>query len=64
LFIELKNVNKLKCLIEDALVPFEREKKAITSGEGRRYLRGKIEGAVGERGESNLVLCEGKRMKP
>jgi hypothetical protein len=51
--------------------PLGREKKGITNGEGGRDLRGKMDravgwgqGAVGSRGESNLVLCEGKGLKP
>jgi hypothetical protein len=43
---ELKKLNKLKCPSEDASVPFGREKKAITSGEG-----GKVDWVVGSRGE-------------
>jgi hypothetical protein len=41
---ELKKVNKLKCPSKDASVPLGREKKAITSGEGWRYLGGKVDG--------------------
>jgi hypothetical protein len=33
---ELKKLNKLKCSSEEASVPFGREKKAITSWEGRK----------------------------
>ena len=47
---ELKKVNKLKCPNEDASVPLGREKKAITSGEGGRDLRGKVDGVAGELG--------------
>jgi hypothetical protein len=43
-FTELKKINKLKCPSEDASVPLGREKKAITSREGGRNLRGKVEG--------------------
>ena len=32
----LKKFNKLKCSREDVSVPLGREKKTITSGEGRR----------------------------
>ena len=35
---ELKKLNNLNCLSEDASVPLGREKKAITSWEGRRDL--------------------------
>jgi hypothetical protein len=43
-----------------------REKKAITSEEGGRNLGGKVdrEGGVGGRGETDLVLGEGKGLKP
>jgi hypothetical protein len=34
---ELKKVNKLKCPSEDASVPLEKERKAITSGEGETW---------------------------
>ena len=63
---ELKKVNKLKCPSEDASVPLGREKKAITSGEGGRDLGGKAEGRQGSRGrgEPDLVLGEGKGLKP
>jgi hypothetical protein len=46
---EFKKLNKLKCPSEDASVPPEREKKAITSGEGGRHLGGKVD-RVGKRG--------------
>ena len=39
---ELKKVNKLKGPSEDALIPLEREKKAITSGEAGRDLGRKV----------------------
>ena len=42
---ELKKLNKLKCPSEEASVPFGREMKVITSGEGGRNLRGKVDGA-------------------
>ena len=60
--IELKKVNKLKCPSEDTPVPLGREKKAITNGEGERDLWGKWPGGGenGGRGESHLVLGEGK----
>jgi hypothetical protein len=48
---ELKKLNKLKCPSEDTLIPFCREKKAITNGEGGRGLGGKVEGGV----EGNLI---------
>ena len=65
---ELKKVNKLKCPSEDASVPFGREKKATTSGEGGRGLGGKVEQGergewVGGIGEPDLVLGEGKGLK-
>ena len=65
-----KRLNKLKCPSEDASVPLGREKKAITSGEGRKELEAKVDGGgVGnaERGEDrgpDLVLGEGKGLKP
>jgi hypothetical protein len=46
-------LNKLKCLSEYASVPLERKKKAITSGDGGKDLRGKLDqgrGSWGERG--------------
>jgi hypothetical protein len=53
---------------KEALVPLVREKEAITSGEGGRDLGRKVDwgggGAGGCRGEPDLVLGEGKRMKP
>jgi hypothetical protein len=42
---ELKRVNKLKCPSEDTSIPLGREKNAITSGEGRRNLGEKVNGA-------------------
>ena len=51
---ELKKVNKLKCPSEDASVPLGREKKAITSGEGGRDQRGKVNGRAVEE-EGNLI---------
>jgi hypothetical protein len=44
-----QEVNKLNCQNEDFSVPFEREKKAITSGEGGRDLGGK------GGGEGNMI---------
>jgi hypothetical protein len=41
-YIELKKVNKLKGLSEDASVPLGRENKAITRKEGGRDLREKV----------------------
>ena len=38
---ELKNVNKLKYPNKDDSFPLGKEKKAITSGDGGRNLRGK-----------------------
>jgi hypothetical protein len=48
---ELNKVNKLKSPSEEASVPPEREKKAITSGEGGRDLGRKVDrrGCGGER---------------
>ena len=40
---ELKKFNKLKCPSEDTSAPLGREKKAITSGKGGKYLRGKVD---------------------
>jgi hypothetical protein len=61
----------MKCPSEDTSVSLGREKKAITSvcggRSGKRYLEVKVDGVVwswGERGESDLVLGEGKRLKP
>jgi hypothetical protein len=53
---ELKK-DKMKCPSEDALVPLEREKKAITSGEGGRTWEGKWMGVGvrGGEGEGNLI---------
>ena len=63
---EFKRLNKLKCPSEDASVPLGREKKAITSGKGGRDLGGKVDkvGGVWKRGERDLVLGEGKELKP
>ena len=41
--IEIKKVNKLKGPSEDTSVPLGREKKATTSGEGRKNMGGKVE---------------------
>ena len=66
---KLKRLNKVKCPSEDTSVPLGREKKAITNGEGGRSLGGKMdtwEGgeAMGDRGEPDLLLGEGKGLKP
>jgi hypothetical protein len=63
---ELKKLNKRKCPSEDASVPLGREKKAITSREGGRNLRGKVEGvrSLWEKGKPDLLLGEGERLKP
>jgi hypothetical protein len=55
----------MKGPIEDTVVPLSREKKAIISVEGGRgYLGGKVDaGAVWGRGETDLVLGEGKGLK-
>jgi hypothetical protein len=48
---KLKKFNKLNGPSEDASIPLEREKKAFTSGERRRDLRGKVDrGKWGRRG--------------
>jgi hypothetical protein len=62
--IELNKVNKLKCPSEDATVPLGREKKANTSGEGGRDLGGNVAGGSGGRKVPDLVLGEGKGLKP
>jgi hypothetical protein len=61
-----QKLNKLKCPSEDASVPFGREKKVITSGEGGRDLGRKVDRVVGSgaRGKPDLVLGEGKGLKP
>jgi hypothetical protein len=66
-FTELKKLNKVKCPSKDASVPLEREKKAITSGEGERDLGGKLDWIwcrIWLRGKFDLVLGERKEMKP
>jgi hypothetical protein len=55
-----QKVNKLKGPSEDSSVPFWRKKKAITCEEGGRDLGEK---GNGKRGEHDLVLGEGKRLK-
>ena len=48
-------------------MPLGREKKAITNGEEGRERIGRESGwgrEVGEEGEPNLVLSEGKGLKP
>jgi hypothetical protein len=53
---ELKMLNKLKGPTEDTSVPFVREKKAITSGEGGKDLGGKVDWVGEEWGpEGNLI---------
>jgi hypothetical protein len=52
---ELKKVSKLKGPSEDSSVPLGREKKAITSREGRRDLGEKVDGGSGGGGEGNLT---------
>ena len=47
-FTELKKLNKLKCPSEDASVPLGREKKVITSREGKKDLRGKVDEGEGK----------------
>jgi hypothetical protein len=69
---ELKKVNKLKCPSKDTLVPLGREQSQV--GRERETWEGKWmevgvgkvgggSGAVGG-GEPNLVLGEGKELKP
>ena len=60
---ELKKFNKLKGPNEEATVPFGREKKAITSREEGKDLGGKMD-EVGGRGKPDLVLGEGKGLRP
>jgi hypothetical protein len=43
-------VDKLKCPSEDASVPLEREKKAISNGEGGKNLGGKVDRSGGSWG--------------
>jgi hypothetical protein len=73
---ELKKLNKLKCPSEGTSVPLGREKKAITNQEGEREGErereregpGRESGqgwwGVGGRGEPDLILGEGKGLKP
>ena len=61
-------LNKIILKSEDTSVLLEREKKAITTGEGGRDLGGKVstervEWVVEGRGEPDLVLGEGKGLK-
>ena len=49
---------------EDSSIPLWREKKAITSGEEGRDLGGKVDRVSGGRWEPDLVLNEGKGLKP
>jgi hypothetical protein len=51
---ELQKLNKLKCPSEDSSVPLGREKKAITSGEGGRYMGGKVDGGEGRETLSDI----------
>ena len=59
-------VNQLKCTNEDTSVPPGREKKAITGGEKGWDLGGKVDNDSGSlvRGDPDLVLGEGKELKP
>ena len=59
---EPKKFNKQYCPTEETSVPFVRDKKATTRGEGGWELGGKGE-CVGE-GYPDLILGEGKGMKP
>ena len=54
------------CPSEDISISLGRKKKAITSREGGRDLGGKVDGGVevGANGDSDLVLGEGKGLKP
>jgi hypothetical protein len=63
---EHKKLSQLKCPSKDASVPLGREKKAITSEEGERDLGGKVDRMAGSggRGKPDLVLGEGKGLKP
>jgi hypothetical protein len=65
---EFKKLNKLKCPSEGVSVPLGRENKTITSEEGEREGLWRECDRVGEavvgRGESHLVLGEGKGLKP
>ena len=47
---ELKKVNRMKDPSKDASLPLEKEKKAITSGDGGRDL-----GELERRGEGSLI---------
>jgi hypothetical protein len=48
---EFIKVNKLKCLSEDAPVPFGGENKTVTNGEEGRDLGGNVDGGEGSWGE-------------
>ena len=61
---ELQKVNKLNGSSEDSPLPLGREKKGITSGEGGRDMGGKIDRGLEERVEPDMVLGEGKGLKP
>jgi hypothetical protein len=59
-------VYKLKGPSKDSSVPLGIEKKGITSGEEGRDLGGKVDrvGGVVGKGNPDLVLGEGKGLKP
>ena len=62
----IKN-SKLKYPSDDTSFPLGREKKVIRSGKSWRDLGGKVVGVgrgVSSRGEPDLVLGEGKGLKP
>ena len=62
---EFKKLNKLMCPSKDASVWLGRDKKAFTNGDGGMEVGGKVgrlEG-YGARGESAVVLDEGKGLK-
>ena len=64
---ELKQVKKLKCSIEDSSLPLGREKKTLICEEEVRDLGGKVDGkreGIERRGETDLILGEGKVLKP
>ena len=46
------------------MLPLGREKKEITSGEGGRDLRGKVDGGRREERRTRSGLGEGKGLKP
>ena len=57
---EIKKTNKLKDPNEDASVPLGREKKAITTWDGRRKLRRKAHRGQGCHGEGNQIWYQVK----